>query len=70
MLEKEENPYLPEDYKKKLEKKINSKKYIALSTCKVHCNKLFDLIEGEEIPKDLAQPFIQSLITNKTIKEV
>jgi hypothetical protein len=45
-------------------------KYIAIKTCKVHCNKLFDLVEGKEIPKDLAKPFIQSLITNKTIKEV
>jgi len=61
-----ENPYLPESYKEKL----NKKKYISLVTGKVHCNKIFDLIEGMEIPKDLAQPFIQSLLTNKTIKEV
>ena len=64
MIEKRENPYL------KKSEKTDFKKYIALSTCKVHCNKLFDLIEGKEIPKDLAKPFIQSLLTNKTIKEV
>lgn len=64
MKEKRENPCL-----KKTEK-IDSKKYIALSSCKIHCNKIFDLIEGKEIPKDLAKPFIQSLLTNKTIKEV
>lgn len=64
--ENKENPDLEEGYKKKLK----AKKYIAIATCRVHCNKLFDLIEGEEIPKDLAKPFIQSLLTNKTIKEV
>ncbi len=48
--------------------KETNKKYIALKTCKVHCNGIFDLKEGQEIPKDIAKPFIQSLITNKTIK--
>ena len=62
MSEKKQNPNLP--------KGSEGKKYISLITCKVHCNKIFDLIEGKEIPKDLAKPFIQSLLTNKTIKEV
>lgn len=64
--ENKENTSLPKGYAEKLK----AKKYIAIATGKVHCNKIFDLIEGEEIPKDLTKPFIQSLLTNKTIKEV
>ena len=64
MSEKKENTSLHKS------DKTESKKYVALVTGKVHCNKLFDLTEGKEIPHDLAKPFIQSLITNKTIKEV
>lgn len=56
-------------FEKKI-KKSESKKYISLITGKIHCNKIFDLIEGEEIPNELAKPFIKSLLTNKTIKEV
>ena len=61
-----------EDTKKKtlrVEIKDNSK-YVSLITGKVHCNKIFDLVEGEKIPKELDKAFIESLITNKTIKEV
>jgi hypothetical protein len=54
----------------KLKNKSDSKKYIALISTKVFCNKIYELVEGEEIPKDFPKPFIESLITNKTIKEV
>lgn len=60
----------PIEEKKEFKKAKASKKYISLVTAKVHCNKLFDLVEGEQIPKEISKPFIDSLITNKTIKEV
>jgi hypothetical protein len=59
-----------EDKTEKKIKKSESKKYISLITGKVHCNEIFNLIEGKEIPKKITAPFIQSLLTNKTIKEV
>lgn len=44
--------------------------FVALQTTKVYCNKSFDLIEGQKIPKDLPKEFITSLINSKIIKEV
>lgn len=48
----------------------NSKKRVAIKTQKVYCDKIFELVEGQELPKDFPESFIKSLITNKTIKEV
>ena len=57
---KEENTVLSES--------IEVKKYVALKTTKVLCNKEFQLIEGEEIPKELNEAFIDSLINSNLIK--
>ncbi len=58
------------DNKDEKDNNLNQKKYISLITGKIHCNKIFDLTEGKEIPKDVHKSFIQSLLTNKTIKEI
>ena len=42
-----------EDKTEKKIKKSESKKYISLITGKVHCNEIFNLIEGKEIPKKI-----------------
>ena len=65
----------------KKDKKINSsedldvnvskneeKKYVALKTTKILCNKEFKLIEGEEIPTGINPAFINSLINSNLIK--
>lgn len=44
--------------------------FVALQTMKVYCNKSFDLIKGEKLPKDFPSEFIKSLINSKIIKEV
>ena len=47
------------------EKKI----YIALKTISVFCNKKFQLIKDKEIPKDLPEKFLVSLLNSKIIKK-
>lgn len=59
-----------EKKQKKPEKTATKKKYIALETVKITCNKDFDLVKGEEISKDIHKAFIESLINSKLIKEV
>ena len=44
------------------------KTYIAKETLKVLCNKEFQLIKGEEVPKGISKPFIKSLINSNLIK--
>lgn len=55
-----------EDFSNK--KEISLKKYVALKTIKITANRVFNLIEGEEIPKEIDKNFIQSLISSKLIK--
>ncbi len=50
------------------ETKISSKKYIAVKSIKITCDKEFELIEGEEISKEISKPFIDSLRSSNLIK--
>lgn len=50
--------------------KSKAVEFIALQTIKVYCNKSFDLIKGEKIPKDLPKEFLTSLTNSKIIKKV
>lgn len=48
--------------------KKEEKKFIATKTIKVTCNKQFELIEGQEIPKGIDKAFINSLKNSNLIK--
>lgn len=48
--------------------KISLKKYVAIKSTKVTCNGDFELIEGQEIPKEISKPFIDSLLLSNLIK--
>lgn len=47
---------------------ISFEKYVALTTIKVTCNGIFELVEGQEIPKEISKPFIESLVSTNLIK--
>ncbi len=49
-------------------KEKKEKKYIAIETKSIHCNKKFQLVKGEEIPKGIDKSFIESLINSNLIK--
>ena len=67
---------LEDEIKNKVEDKVKSeiskaskpKKYIAVKTMKILCNKKFELVEGQEIPKGIDKAFIPSLINSNLIK--
>jgi len=50
------------------ESKQEVKKYVALKTTKILCNKEFKLIEGKEISDEIPEAFIESLINSNLIK--
>lgn len=44
------------------------KKFIAIKTITILCNKKFELIEGKEIPNGIDESFIDSLKNSNLIK--
>lgn len=59
---------MPIDEKNATKSIPKGKIYTALVTQKVLCNKKFSLVEGEEIPRGIDAPFIQSLLSSNLIK--
>jgi len=73
--ELEENKELNEDSSVNIndtpsQEKVKKIKYIATKTKKVYCNKYFDLVEGQEISKELPESFYKSLININLIKKI
>lgn len=50
------------------ENKISFKKYVAIKTIKITANADFDLVEGQEIPKEINEALIKSLVSSNLIK--
>ena len=60
----------PENKSDNSENEISSKKYVALKTIKITADAVFDLVEGQEIPKEINENLIKSLISSKLIKQL
>ena len=49
--------------------KISFKKYVALKTIKITADAVFQLVEGQEIPKEMSNALIESLVASNLIKQ-
>ena len=62
---------IKENIEKKVEKEIKAptkKEFVALKTTKITANGEFTLVAGEQVPNGISEPFLQSLLNSKIIK--